>query len=189
MIAFSFTSDWLRKGHEFSEPITEGIKVKLNQSRIIFSTQMKIALRLKIMSLPTKNTRWWRQRLKFLSGAAHYISLFTHLFPIEFNVCDLFAVLKMNCLWSLTLSTLSRYFPFCPSLQNVVESANSYRGQTLGMLKRINFEDMYANVPVNLHTLKHAISPLQRSHRRIRFTAVFTRIICEYVLQLCLHEY
>ena len=159
MIAFSFTSDWLRKGHEFSEPITEGIKVKLNQSRIIFSTQMKIALRLKIMLLPKKNTRWWRQRLKFLSGAAHYISLFTHLFPIEFNVCDLFAVLKMNCLWSLTLSTLSRYFPFFPSLQNAVESANSYRGQTLGMLKKINFEDMCANVPAKFtHSEAHPLA-------------------------------
>ena len=163
---------------------------------------MKIALRLKIMSLPTKNTPWWRQRLKFLSGAAHYISLFTHLFPIEFNVCDLFTVLKMNCLWSLTLSTLSRYFPFCPSLQNVVESANSYRNQTLGMLKRINFEDMCANVPAKFtHSeARHFASTtfaqantfyscVYTNSMRIRFTAVFARILIGAITRDCFQKW
>ena len=43
-IGFSFASDWLRGWREFSRPITKHSKAKLMQSRIIFDTQLKIAL-------------------------------------------------------------------------------------------------------------------------------------------------
>ena len=37
----------------------------------------------------------------------------------------------------------------------------------------------------NLHTLKHTLSPLQRSHLRIRFTVAFARILIGVITRHC----
>ena len=47
---YSFSSDWLRGWCEFSWPITEHSKIKSVQFRIIFGTQLKIVLILRIYS-------------------------------------------------------------------------------------------------------------------------------------------
>ena len=48
---YSFSSDWLRGWCEFSWPITEHSKIKSVQFRIIFGTQLKIVLILRIDSV------------------------------------------------------------------------------------------------------------------------------------------
>lgn len=44
MIAFGFISDWIRKWHEFCEPIIKHSNIKPNQMQIPFDTQVKTAL-------------------------------------------------------------------------------------------------------------------------------------------------
>ena len=43
-IGFGFTSDWLRKWHEISKPISKRINAKPKQMQITFDSHVKIAL-------------------------------------------------------------------------------------------------------------------------------------------------
>ena len=60
VIGFSFASDWLRKWHEFSEPIIERSKGKLKQSRITFDTQFGNCSYINIIAVPvTTLFQYW----------------------------------------------------------------------------------------------------------------------------------